>query len=64
VRRLQPRLYPADRLANDVVRGVAMNKALIVAPAHARVLAWVARHLPAVALAANRREVRAYLRDG
>ena len=63
VRRVQRRIYPADKLARDVVRGMARNKALIVAPAHARVLASVGRHLPAVAIAASRREVRAYLRD-
>lgn len=63
IRRVQPRTYPADRLARDVLRGMARNRALIVAPAHARIIAWVARHLPALALAANRRQVRAYLRD-
>jgi len=60
---VQPCIYQADRLARDVVRGMAANRALIVAPAHARVLAWLARHLPAAAAAASRREVGAYLRD-
>jgi len=63
IRRVQRRIYPADELARDVMRGMAANKALIIAPAHARVLAWMARHLPAMALAVNRREVAAYLRQ-
>lgn len=63
VRRVQRRVYPADRLARDVVRGIARNRALIIVPAHARLHAWVARHAPAVALAVGRREVRAYLRE-
>lgn len=61
IERVQRHLYPADRLAVDVLRGIARNKALIIAPAQARVMAALARHLPALALAVNRREVRAYL---
>ena len=34
-----PRLYTAEKLARDIMRGVARNQALIVAPAHGR-LAW------------------------
>lgn len=56
------RPYPADRLARDVLRGMANNRALIIAPAHARVLAWVGRHLPAAALALHKQRVRAHLR--
>jgi len=63
IRRVQPRIYPADRLARDVVAGMARNRALIIAPRRAMVAAWVARHLPSVALAVNRREVASYLRD-
>jgi len=63
IRRLQPRIYPAERLARDVVRGMARNRALIIAPGHARVLARIARHLPAAALAMNRLAVRGYLRE-
>jgi NAD(P)-dependent dehydrogenase (short-subunit alcohol dehydrogenase family) len=63
VRRLQRRLYSADDLAQDVLRGMARNQALIIAPRQARVLAWAARHAPALARAVNAREVRAYLRD-
>lgn len=62
VRRVQPRMYPPEKLAHDVMRGIARNKALIVAPASARVAAFVARHVPSVALAANRWQVRSYLR--
>lgn len=34
-----PRLYTAEKLARDIMRGVAKNQALIVSPAHGR-LAW------------------------
>jgi short-subunit dehydrogenase len=34
-----PRFYTAEKLARDVLRGIARNQALIVAPAHGR-LAW------------------------
>lgn len=37
--RVQWRLYPAEALARDVLRGIAKNQALIVAPASARA-AW------------------------
>jgi NAD(P)-dependent dehydrogenase (short-subunit alcohol dehydrogenase family) len=63
IRRLQRRLYQPDRLARDVVRGIERNRALIIAPRQARVMAWAARHLPAAARAVSRREVGAYLRD-
>jgi NAD(P)-dependent dehydrogenase (short-subunit alcohol dehydrogenase family) len=39
-------IYPVERLAEDFVRGVAANKALIVAPARARVTWWLHRLLP------------------
>lgn len=62
IRRVQRRIYPADRLARDVVAGMARNRALIIAPRQAKVIAWFARHFPATALAVNRREVASYLR--
>jgi NAD(P)-dependent dehydrogenase (short-subunit alcohol dehydrogenase family) len=61
IRRIQPRMYTAERLAGDVMRGIATNKALIIAPRSARVVAFIARHVPALALAANRWQVRRYL---
>jgi hypothetical protein len=57
-------MYTADRLAVDVMRGVARNKPIIVAPASARVAALVARYTPAIAQAINRQQVRRYLREG
>ncbi|WP_019631044.1 SDR family NAD(P)-dependent oxidoreductase [Actinomadura atramentaria] len=39
IKKASPRLYTAEKLARDIVRGVDRNKALIVAPAHGRV-AW------------------------
>ena len=38
-RHYQPRLYPPSRLAQDVLRGIDRNAALVIAPASARV-AW------------------------
>jgi NAD(P)-dependent dehydrogenase (short-subunit alcohol dehydrogenase family) len=38
------RAYPPDRLAADVLKGVAENRAIIVAPARARV-AWLANRI-------------------
>jgi len=42
--RIQRRLYPADRLASDILRGLDRNTAVIVAPATARI-AWYANRL-------------------
>ncbi len=42
--RIQRRLYPADRLAGDILRGLDRNTAVIVAPATARI-AWYANRL-------------------
>jgi NAD(P)-dependent dehydrogenase (short-subunit alcohol dehydrogenase family) len=39
IKQAQPRLYPAEKLARDIMRGVRKNQALIVAPASGRV-AW------------------------
>ncbi|GAA2414747.1 SDR family NAD(P)-dependent oxidoreductase [Nonomuraea africana] len=45
--RAQGRLYPVESLAADIMRGVARNQALIVAPASGR-LAWRAARLSPV----------------
>lgn len=63
IRRVQRRIYPAGLLARDVLAGMERNRALIIAPRQARVVAWLARHVPALAQAVNRREVAAYLRE-
>ncbi|MGK5558882.1 SDR family NAD(P)-dependent oxidoreductase, partial [Actinomadura kijaniata] len=39
IKKAAPRLYTAEKLARDIMRGVARNQALIVAPAHGRA-AW------------------------
>ncbi|WP_448642383.1 SDR family NAD(P)-dependent oxidoreductase [Geodermatophilus sp. URMC 63] len=44
------RLYPADALATDVLRGIDRNRALIVAPRQARVLWRLMRLSPALLL--------------
>lgn len=44
------RLYPPERLADDVLRGVDRNKAIIIAPSSARIYALSARFAPALAL--------------
>lgn len=61
--RFQPRMYTADRLARDVLRGVARNRPVILAPASARFAAFLARHTPSIAQAVNRRQVDRYLRE-
>lgn len=63
VSRIRPRMYSAEELARDVMRGIAKNKAIIIAPTSARVVAFAARTFPALALAANRWQVRRYLRN-
>jgi len=57
------RLYAADKLAKDVMRGLARNKPLIVAPGSARFVALLARHTPALAQSVNRWMVSRYLRN-
>jgi NAD(P)-dependent dehydrogenase (short-subunit alcohol dehydrogenase family) len=48
--RLTGRLYNADALAQDVLRGIARNRAVIVAPASAR-LAWrMTRYAPGLSM--------------
>ncbi|WP_018348113.1 SDR family NAD(P)-dependent oxidoreductase [Longispora albida] len=43
-------LYPATRLARDILRGVARNKALIVAPLSGRLAWWGTRLAPELAV--------------
>jgi NAD(P)-dependent dehydrogenase (short-subunit alcohol dehydrogenase family) len=52
IKKTQPRLYTAHKLARDIMRGVDRNQALIVAPASARI-AWRGQRLsPSVAVRA------------
>lgn len=60
IRRIQPRLYPVDRLATYALRAIARNKAQIVAPLSGRIAAFAMRVAPAAVRAVNAREVRAY----
>jgi NAD(P)-dependent dehydrogenase (short-subunit alcohol dehydrogenase family) len=62
--RIRPRLYPTERLAKDVMRGLARNKPLIIAPGSARFGALLARHSPSLAQSFNRWLVSRYLRNG
>jgi NAD(P)-dependent dehydrogenase (short-subunit alcohol dehydrogenase family) len=39
-------MYPADSMARDILRGVVKNRAVIVAPFHARLLWWLQRFAP------------------
>ena len=50
LRRQGRRPYPADRLAVDVLRGIARNRAVIVSPPSARPWWWVWRFAPPLAL--------------
>jgi NAD(P)-dependent dehydrogenase (short-subunit alcohol dehydrogenase family) len=47
-RQVQPRFYSADRLAQDIVRGIDRNAALVIAPASARVAWYLWRYAPPV----------------
>ncbi|MGK5553644.1 SDR family NAD(P)-dependent oxidoreductase [Actinomadura kijaniata] len=46
-RRFQLRLYPVDRLADDILAGVARDRAVIIAPRRARLLWYLYRLVPA-----------------
>lgn len=50
LRRGRTRLYPADRLAADVLRGIARNRAVIVSPRSAQAWWWTWRLAPGLAL--------------
>lgn len=50
LRRQGARLYPADRLAADVLRGIARNRAVIVSPRSAQPWWWMWRLAPPLAL--------------
>ena len=54
-RQVQPRFYSADRLAQDIVRGIDRNAALVIAPASARVAWYLWRYIP---VAVNRMATR------
>jgi NAD(P)-dependent dehydrogenase (short-subunit alcohol dehydrogenase family) len=54
-RHFQPRFYPADRLADDIVRGIDRNAALVIAPSSARVAWYLWRFAP---FAVNRMTAR------
>jgi NAD(P)-dependent dehydrogenase (short-subunit alcohol dehydrogenase family) len=56
--RVLGRLYEADRLAQDVLRGIERNKALIVAPRSARVAWRMTRYAPAFTMRTIISEVR------
>lgn len=58
-----PRLYAADKLAKDVMRGLARNRAVIVAPGSARFAALLVRHIPAFGQSFNRWLATRYLRN-
>ncbi|GAA5059666.1 NAD(P)-dependent dehydrogenase (short-subunit alcohol dehydrogenase family) [Thermocatellispora tengchongensis] len=54
---VQGRLYPAHKLAADIMRGVARNRALVVAPGSARIAWLLARLAPEAAVRAATRAV-------
>lgn len=60
IRRVQPRIYPVDRLAKYALRAIKRNRARIVAPLSGRISAFGMRLSPALVRAVNAREVRAY----
>jgi NAD(P)-dependent dehydrogenase (short-subunit alcohol dehydrogenase family) len=56
-RQVQPRFYAADRLAQDVIRGIDRNAALVIAPASAWVAYYLWRYAPAVVNRMNARQL-------
>ncbi|GAA4071680.1 SDR family NAD(P)-dependent oxidoreductase [Nonomuraea soli] len=61
--RVQGRLYPVEDLARDIVRGIARNQALIVAPASARAAWRGVRLSPSSAIRVAARAVRGLTRN-
>jgi NAD(P)-dependent dehydrogenase (short-subunit alcohol dehydrogenase family) len=57
MRHLQPRFYPADRLARDIARGIDRNAALLIAPASARVAWYLRRYAPFVVNRMDKRQL-------
>jgi len=45
-RHVQPRFYAPDRLAQDILRGIDRNTALVIAPASARMAWYLWRYAP------------------
>ena len=56
-RHVQPRFYAADRLAEDIIRGMDRNAALVIAPAAARVAYYLWRYAPAAVNRMNARQL-------
>jgi NAD(P)-dependent dehydrogenase (short-subunit alcohol dehydrogenase family) len=56
-RQIQPRFYAADRLAQDITRGIDRNAALVIAPASARVAHYLWRYAPAAVSRMNARQL-------
>ncbi len=59
-RHVQPRFYAADQLAQDIIRGMDRNAALVIAPASARLAYYLWRYAPS---AVNRLNVRQLARS-
>ena len=57
MRHFQPRFYPPDRLARDIVRGMDRDAALVIAPISARVAWRLSRYTPYAADRMVRREL-------
>src|SRR5215469_10489173 len=56
-RHVQPRFYAADQLAQDIIRGIDRNAALVIAPASARVAYYLWRYAPGVVYRMNARQL-------
>ncbi|MBI1194198.1 MAG: SDR family NAD(P)-dependent oxidoreductase [Bacteroidetes bacterium] len=57
------RLLPADQAARAILKGVAANKRLVVFPDHARLSAWLWKHLPGLYAALNKRLLEQHRRE-
>jgi NAD(P)-dependent dehydrogenase (short-subunit alcohol dehydrogenase family) len=56
-RHLQPRFYAADQLAQDIIRGIDRNAALVIAPASARAAYYLWRYAPFAVHRLNARQL-------
>ncbi|HEV2257544.1 MAG TPA: SDR family oxidoreductase [Streptosporangiaceae bacterium] len=57
MRRYQPRFYPATQLAEDILRGIDRDAALVIAPASARVAWRLWRYAPVLVNQRNARQL-------
>jgi NAD(P)-dependent dehydrogenase (short-subunit alcohol dehydrogenase family) len=60
MKRMPRRLISPERAAEIILKGVALNRALIIFPFHAKALWWISRLFPFAMTIINRKMVREY----